>query len=292
VGFADEIFRRTSILPKRAGDPLRMGSKKRKGLAVATIAVGAVILPLYGNCVAVAEGQQRIEFYSKAKDADGKQVLYVLGVTAFLTSGTSFTKSTLLPGWNLGQIEGIGSGQNGGTGGPGGNGGAYCVATNCPLPNGTNNYVIGAAGTDTTLNSTTLIAKGGSTAPASQAAACRGGSGGGILNPGASFTKIGGTGNAGDGVLWGGGGGGGGPTSAGGNATVSARGAAGTGTLASGQAAGLGARGRHRRRNRRACRRRRAARGRRGRRGRPVRRGRGRGPRTRLVRHAGTGLPG
>jgi hypothetical protein len=246
VSFDDDLFRRIGIRPKRH-DPLRMGSKLRKSMAIATLAVGATILPLFGECVAVAKGQQRIQFYSLTKGDDGKHEFYVLGVTAFLTSGTTFTKSTLLPGWTLGQIEGIGSGANGaggsaGSGGQGGHGGAYCKATNCPLPSGTNNYTIGAAGSDTTINSTTLIAKGGSTAPASQAAACRGGSGGGILGPGAGFVNIGGTGTT-SGTDGGGGGGGGGSTGAGGNAAGRSGGSAGTGALASGQNAGSGAAG-------------------------------------------------
>lgn len=240
MSFSDDMYRKTGIRPKMH-DPLRMGKRTRKGIAIATLALGALVLPLYGNCVAVAKGQQRIEFYSKTKDEDGKFKFYVLGATAFLNSGTSFTKSTLLPGWFTGQIEAIGAGGNGGTGGPGANGGAYVKGTNVGLPNGTINYVIGTAGAATTLQSTLIVAAGGNTAPASQAANSRGGNGGGILNPGASFFKQGGSGNAGDGVLWGGGGGGGaGSTGNGGNATVSARGAAGTGTVASGQAAGQG----------------------------------------------------
>lgn len=161
------------------------------------------------------------------------------GSPAYFTSGTSDTAPT---NWNSGNnaIEAIGGGGGGRTStagspfaGGGGGGGEYRKAANVTLtPGGSVSYSIGSggagnnAGTDTTFNSTTVVAKAG--AAGGSATGGAGGSGG----TGSAANANGGTGgnqqptNNGAG---GGGGGAGGPNGAGGSGGTAAAGLVGGG---------------------------------------------------------------
>jgi hypothetical protein len=207
--------------PKKANDPLSLGTKKHRKVIVGVLMLGAASLALVQQHIQIAPGQQSIRSFIevRVKGHHGylaKEVI-PLAIVVFLTTGTSYSRPS---DWNNAnnKIEAIGGGGSSAVGfsgccllfgGGGAGGAAYARADNVTLAASTP-YAIGAGptapvtnGGDTTFNTTTVLAKGGgATSPTvtggtgGQASACRGGVGGGILNPGAPYARNGGNGGS------------------------------------------------------------------------------------------------
>lgn len=189
----------------------------------------------------------------------------------FIVSGTT---TTVPSDWNSASnsIDCIGGGASGVPSdgstfnAPGGGAGAWARGTNVTLtPSATINCAVGAggasgiAGSGTANNGADTWINGANFAASSVGAkaglagvvtaggigglatACRGGAGGGTLNPGATFSRNGGSGGLDNAANGGGGGGAGGSTGAGNNGAAGAAGVAGAG--GSGDAGSGGAAG-------------------------------------------------
>jgi IPT/TIG domain len=164
----------TTVLFKDPNDYLGLRGRKLKKLFLGTLVIGALSLGLWHKFEQIATGQQRAVSYVSQPHQTRPDV--VLSVTVFFTSGTSFNRDTVLPGWSsAGTIDCIGGGAggvNGGGGsaggGGGGGGGAWVRSNNLALP-ATVTYAVGAAGGanqnggSTSFNGGTVVAAGGST---------------------------------------------------------------------------------------------------------------------------------
>jgi len=181
--------------PKKASDPLRLGSRKFKRTILGTLLIGASALTMYLERAKINFGEQRYSTYTEVRkydpiDQDWQIEVIPCVTVVFLTSGTTWT----VPGdFNRGNntVECIGGGGSGTAygvtfcgfpcgasyGGGAGGGGAYASSSNLNL-GATAAYTVGGAAGDTTFNSSAIVAKGGGNATTGIGNNWNGGSGG------------------------------------------------------------------------------------------------------------------
>jgi len=239
------MIRRRVLLRDRV-DYLKLGGRAWKKTLLSTVVIGSMSLGLWQKQEQIAVGQQRVVTYVSDPQHERPDVIVLAWIV--LTSGTTFNRDALLPGWDTAAnsvdcIAGGGGGPSGvsGAGGGGGGGGGFVRSQNLALP-ATVTYQIGAAGAVGGAGGHTYIlglmqANGGS------AGGTPAGGAGGTPNLYNSVGRTGGTGGAGSTSAGGGGGGAAGIVGNGVNgqpASSGAGGAGGAGDAGSGGAGGTG----------------------------------------------------